>query len=399
MSFDSWRTNRTVWSRKFFVPLVLAAACDIGTASVPPLAEWSVSTEPVVVIGIDGRTGHELYRVLGAIRLTNGRIAITNSGSSQIRFYSPDGTYLGSAGGEGGGPEELRRIQSTARADGDTILVFTWEATLSAVSPSGRVVSKVRVDISPMQVPCRGVELGLTVIPTGAFLMQAEDTGNPGCPATPEGLHQRTALLALYDSAVGRLDTLAVLPGTERDGPRYAAFGRTLAVAISPNRIFAGETGGDSIAVFSVDGEQLATWRHPLEAVPLTEAARAYKPQPFRARDGRVVTPEPFTAMPQAYPRFARLLADRADNLWVMAYPVVDEPMGSWRMKSLPFPFVEQAGARWIVLDSTGHPAARVRTPPGLYPLEIGFDYVLGMALDELDVETVRLYRLLKGRE
>jgi hypothetical protein len=68
-------------------------------------------------------------------------------------------------------------------------------------------------------------------------------------------------------------------------------------------------------------------------------------------------------------------------------------------MKSLPFPFVEQAGARWIVLDSTGHPAARVRTPPGLYPLEIGFDYVLGMALDELDVETVRLYRLLKGRE
>jgi hypothetical protein len=57
-------------------------------------------------------------------------------------------------------------------------------------------------------------------------------------------------------------------------------------------------------------------------------------------------------------------------------------------------PVVEEGGARWIVLDMTGAAVATVRTPPDLWVLEIGADYVLGVAHDSLDVETVRLYRL-----
>jgi len=382
-------------SKVLFIALV-TAACDMGTSSVrEQLAEWSVMTEPDVVIGEEGRVGHELYRVLGAVRLHDGRIAITNAGSSQIRYYSSDGAYLGSAGGEGGGPDEFSRIQSTARADGDTILVFTWAATLSAVAPAGHVVKKVSLDISPMRVPCRLVELGLTLIPSGVFLIQAESMGNPGCPPQPGGLHQKTDLLALYDPAVGSLDTLGIFPSTDRDGPRYAAFGRALAVAASSKRIFAGETGGDTISVFSADGEYLATWHHPRAALPLSDAARSFMPQPRRMQDGTVATPEPFT-LPQTYPRFGRLLADLGGNLWVMAYPVLDEPEGSWRLKSVPFPFVERNGAHWTVLDSTGRAIAKAHMPPGLYPLEIGPDYVLGLALDELDVETVRLHSLFR---
>jgi hypothetical protein len=100
--------------------------------------------------------------------------------------------------------------------------------------------------------------------------------------------------------------------------------------------------------------------------------------------------------MPETYPRFGRLLADLAGNLWVMAYPVLDEPISSWRLKMASYHLVEDGGARWTVLDAAGEPVATVRTPASVYPLEIGEDYVLGIALDELDVETVWLHRLTK---
>jgi len=204
-----------------------------------------------------------------------------------------------------------------------------------------------------------------------------------------------TDLLGRYDPAAGRLDTLGIFPSTDRNGSRYGAFGRMLAVTASADRIFAGETGGDTITVFSSDGEYIATWRHPLPAVPLSAAARSYVPEPRRLDDGTVIDPGPYT-MPETYPRFGRLLADLSGKLWVMAYPMLDSPISSWRLKSASYYTVEEGGARWTVLDRRGRVVAQVRTPPRLYPLEIGEDYVLGLARDELDVETVRLHRLMK---
>jgi hypothetical protein len=328
--------------------------------------------------------------------LSDGRIAVVNSGTSEIRYFSPDGDYLGAAGGEGRGPTEFPRISSAARIAGDTILVQTWDPAIAVVTPEMEVVRKTTLDVSPMRIPCRIAESGIALAPSGAFVVQSEDNlGNPGCPPNPGGVRQNTDLLARYDPAEGTLDTLGIFPSTDRDGPRYGAFGRMLAVAASQDRIFAGETGGDTITVFSAAGEYMDTWRHPIEPSPLSDAARSYVPQPRRLDDGRVVTPEPYT-MPETYPRFGRLLADLAGNLWVMAYPVLDEPISSWRLKMASYHLVEDGGARWTVLDAAGEPVATVRTPASVYPLEIGEDYVLGIALDELDVETVWLHRLTK---
>jgi hypothetical protein len=60
--------------------------------------------------------------------------------------------------------------------------------------------------------------------------------------------------------------------------------------------------------------------------------------------------------------------------------------MGGW--------VVDSEGAEWIVLDHQGQTVARVQTPPGVMVLEIGSDYIVGLSRDELDVESVSLYRL-----
>ncbi|HEX6912158.1 MAG TPA: hypothetical protein VF142_17275, partial [Longimicrobium sp.] len=79
-------------------------------------------------------------------------------------------------------------------------------------------------------------------------------------------------------------------------------------------------------------------------------------------------------------PAFDQLVADAAGNLWVRDYRVDPD-----------------APSRWSVFDPGGRWLGQVEMPAGVTVLQIGADWVLGRARDELEVESVRLYRLQKG--
>src|SRR5690606_4738638 len=65
----------------------------------------ALEAEPRVVIGTaTGAPEYQLYRVFGATRLRDGRIALVNQGSQELRFYDADGRFLHAAGSEGEGP-------------------------------------------------------------------------------------------------------------------------------------------------------------------------------------------------------------------------------------------------------------------------------------------------------
>ena len=51
----------------------------------------------------------------------------------------------------------------------------------------------------------------------------------------------------------------------------------------------------------------------------------------------------------------------------------------------------------WMVFDPEGEAQGVVWTPPGLEVESIGEDFILGVWLDEFDVEYIRLYRLNRG--
>jgi hypothetical protein len=375
--------------------LSLSVSCTGETApELDGTRSWTYSAEPSLVIGDDEtREGHQLYSVVGATRLSDGRIAIANGGTSEIRFFSTDGEFLGSAGRDGRGPEEFRLVRTIAPAHGDTIAVLTGDPAIAFVSPQQRVIRKRRLDVSHIRgFHCRIAGTGSFIVTSdGSLVVQAEDNrGIAGCPPMAEGRSRNTDLVFRVDSA-GVRDTVAILPGTEREGPSYAAFGRMLAVAATDDRIYIGDTGADSIIVFSSAGIRIATWHIPLEAQPISPRVRDYQPEPFESRDGTMITPEPLE-VDTHYPVFGRLLVDRVGHLWVMAYPLFDQPVSSSHLKSTVSPLVDANGAEWIVLDPEGVYVASVRTPPGLYVLEAGSDYVLGLARDERDVETVHLH-------
>ena len=51
---------------------------------------------------------------------------------------------------------------------------------------------------------------------------------------------------------------------------------------------------------------------------------------------------------------------------------------------------------RWRVFDSAGVWLGDVTVPSGFYPYQIGDDWILGSETDELDVEYVVVYPLVK---
>jgi hypothetical protein len=83
--------------------------------------------------------------------------------------------------------------------------------------------------------------------------------------------------------------------------------------------------------------------------------------------------------LPATKPAYTRILVDAQDNVWVAEYPE-DEGDRSW----------------WNVFDPEGHWLGTVGTPYGGYIYQIGEDFPLGLWVDELDVEQVRLYRVIR---
>jgi hypothetical protein len=84
--------------------------------------------------------------------------------------------------------------------------------------------------------------------------------------------------------------------------------------------------------------------------------------------------------MPRAelIPPYSRIMTDSAGNLWVEDY---ENPL--------------VAPGRWTVYAEDGGILARIVLPERFRPFDIGDDWILGRELDDLDVEHLRVYRIV----
>jgi hypothetical protein len=384
--------------------LLLTACIAPDQAATTDIARWSVDPQPLVLIGGNSPLpGHELFEVVGATRLSDGRIVIANSGSSEIRIFAPDGTLLTTAGGRGSGPGELRSMWGMARLDGDTLLVSSLSPGLTRYTGDGQFIQQRPIPYERVVVPCMSFESGIGLLPDGSLLLiyetmrlVREGTDESRCPVVPtDGLFRGDGLVARFDLASHALDTLAVLPGTERDGGNWRPYGRELLAAGGSNHIVVGESGSDSLLVFAPDGPALGVLPVPFDRRVVPDSAKTQTEEVVRTRSGRTLRWD--LHYPDLYPYFARLLVDEDDLVWVMAYPVSTRAISSYVFFNQGVGWVPTGGAFWRVLDADGRVRAELTTPEGVFPLEIGHDYILSVQRDSLRVESVGLYRLRRS--
>jgi hypothetical protein len=345
---------------------------------------WTVAAEPTVAIGVlEGDERYQFSRVGSGVRLSDGRIVVANGGTHELRYYDASGAHLVSVGRQGEGPGEFQGLELITALPGDSLAAYDFNLRrISFFDSSGAFVRSVLLDFT------EGYPSPVGRFADGSWLSSRGFTFSPGDDGSD--VIRDTVPLMVFGADGALRDTAGVFPGVEvylqsEGGAAWASslpFGRTTEVAVSGSRFYAGHTERYEIARYTPEGAPELIIRLGRAAVPVggvdvdrLKAERLENANPtWRQRTERMFADMP---LPGTFPAFGDLMADPDGHLWVLDYPRPGED-----------------ARRWTVFSSEGRALGFVATPPGLRVLEIGRDHVLGVWLDDLDVEHVRLYRL-----
>lgn len=358
---------------------------------------WTVSEEPTLTIGrADGGGDYELYDVVGALRLGNGTVVVANAGTLELRFYDRFGAHLRSAGRRGGGPGEFQTLMRISRFVSDSILaVDVVGHSVSYFDSAGSFGRSVRLEPSA-EIPLPNAvgvfaDGGLLALP-GVYALGGE------LPVRSE--RDEEGLFVYRADGTTAFHVGSVL-GTERDiipvqrpnartsverWPRI--LGRKTAYAAAGSRFYVADNETYEIRVYSPEPLGLTLMiRKQHEHLTVMEsdvsfvrdsllATRSGPAQQMVSRSFEHRPPPP-TTMPAFAPD---IQVDTEQCLWVREFLRPGDPR-----------------VAWSVFSEDGVFLGMVETPSGLKLLDIGSDYILGLRLDEDDVEYLEIYDLVRG--
>lgn len=372
---------------------------------------WRVSETPQTAIGMSGGDqAYELFRPRAAFRLSDGRIVIGNTGTLQIRFYDDSGRHLMDVGRGGGGPGEFGRLDRVFRVAGDSVVVYDQtQRRITIFGPNGAHVRDISLDQRNRNFfPAIGARFsdGSYI---GSLRLRREND------ELPRGLVQDSILVLRFSVAGELLDTLGVFHNRVMDvqtrsignnsfrGPAEVAFSPRTVWTAANDKLLVGTSDHYDIRVFQQDGALAEIVRKNHAPVPVADADRRRLVQAWRdIWYDRLDNPEiqyvlhtlEESPLPDAFPAFdpqvlddqgrrigESLLIDSDGNLWVAEY----RPPGN----DLP---------RWSVFDADGRWLGELTLPERFTLTDAGSDYLLGVSRDELGVESVMLYGLIKPR-
>jgi hypothetical protein len=361
-----------------------------------PLPPWTLSEPPEATIGGEGRgAAHQLSTVVGAVRLSDGRIVVADGLSREARYFDVGGEALQTVGGQGEGPGELRFLYSIDLIPGDTVVLGGWPIGYRYwFDEDGVFVNR------PMLGPWFPGLLGRT-LDDGSLLLDSYPSGSHGNEVEtwvaqgeapyfrPVGVIERvTRDGTVHDTLIPFESREYFKRGVWRDDLAVHAmpFSPVTLVSWRERELHVANTGTAEVRTLSFDGEVRRVVRWSAEPSPVTAADRQTfrKAVMDRLRQPQRQTPsyERWLAevdFPEAKTVFDTLVADRIGNLWVKESVSADAPRN-----------------RWIVFGPDGIAVAEVDIPGGLRIVHADRSHVLGVAVDDLDVPTVRSYRIVR---
>lgn len=377
---------------------LLVGACADG-ASTPEVERWDSAGIEIVAHGalaprepleVSGQPhlwirGDERIppfdRLSEVVILGNGNIVVADAGTGRVHAFSAEGAYLWSAGRPGEGPGEFREISAVFVTGEDTILVADARlARTTVLSPAGEVVRDHGF------APEYGAPTGL--LASGALLyLDQERIGEPGV-----GVQPTLATWSAVDLAGAAGRTLVTTPGSEsyygqaegRNVIIRPPFMRHVYAAPVDDGFLVSLSDQPRVDVYGPDGDLLRSMRLPESEVlvRITDARSVREdllvnvPEDMHAIFRELLADMP---IPPTWPAIGGLVVDDEDRVWVQQYRSEDE-----------------AGQIWHVFTLDGAYLDEVSTPGRFAPRAIRGDLVVGFWRDELDVESIRVYRILR---
>lgn len=359
------------------------------------LPQWRLADAPSVTIGVlEGPPEQQLYRVAGAVRMRDGRIAVANAGSSEIRFFSPDGTFLRATGGQGDGPGEFRFMSQIVHTATDSLLVWdVMGSRLTVLSSDGAFVRTTPLD--PPDADSRAT-FGSAFADGSLLALVSSSAGRE--PPDNHGVLREERTLMRASSTGQPLDSLVTIQRAPTFVTKGSAEGSAMMVyltripfatsgswAVRGNTVLEGDGTTYEVRTRTHDGQLVEILRRAHRPAPVTdEIEAAYRTERVeRSEDpaARRKAEATFAAMPlpETIAAFDDLEVDAQGNLWVRRVPLPG---------SDTFEF--------DVFDASGTPIATAVLPGDVIVFEIGDGYLLGRVRDELDVEQVVVFPIEK---
>lgn len=336
-----------------------------------------------------GEPGHDLYRVGGAALLEDGRIALANTGTDELRFYDADGELLGASGGPGDGPGEFNNSWLLERLSGDTLLIGDrppWH--YEVFGPDGEWVRTIQPRPRFFNPPGGG-----GVLDGGALVLVEREL------APSRTFEPGPGRVLWYGPDATLRDTLAELEmlrtGTTTNENFYIStwFASRPVVEAGGEVFVRGRTDVPELDVFEVDGRPvLATilrWQagdRTVTSEVLDEAREATRAR-FAGDEGSAADERSAELVEMylhedrpvedRYPAFAGVRLGTDGAIWVSMYD----------------PVAQAASSEWVRFGPDGTMGCRLRLPDGSTVQEFGPDHLLLRRTNDLSVERIELHR------
>lgn len=220
---------------------------------------WRVAAGPRVDIGLaDGDPEYQFGRVVGALRLADGRVAVADGQANHVRYFDAGGRHLATAGRPGGGPGEFEGLMRLLRLPGDSLAAWDWSNRLSVFDPAGEFVRPVTLrsweGSTVPQVEGVFADGGLLVTPM--FDRVFRPTREPV---------RDTIVLVRYAADGSHGDVLGRFPGEESVVVTFSAggggafrdvvpFGRNTFRAVRDSLLYVADSERFEVSVYGPDG-------------------------------------------------------------------------------------------------------------------------------------------------
>lgn len=348
------------------------------------LPQWTVSRDPVVVLGRDSiDSTSRFYSVSGVRLLGLDRIAVAFDATKQVMVIDTTGHIIATHGRFGGGPGEFKHLQLIGSESGAPIVAYdaTQQRVTDLLIPSA-VVRVSGIPSSPLG----------TYLPAFKYSNQDLLVRRLGALPEPraEGVvrsEERVLRVRRDGNTVADFGGYAgedrVLRINEKGGltggePPYR---RMLLIAATGGLVAIASTGPFAFDIFSDSGSLLRRVRLDRPSVRVTTAMiERYRRRvvegitdAYGIREWTMLSND--DVFPKTLPAFDAMIYDTECVLWIR------ETVVEGVSKAL-----------WILIDESGHPIATVQMPAAFIPHDIQRDRIGGVCQDGERGEQVRVF-------
>ncbi len=374
---------------------IATVAAEPGSALAASVETWRLADTPMFTIGEpDGPTaiGSLMATLPGAGALfDNGSIAFVDFAGTEVAIHDSTGSRIAAVGRRGSGPGEFGVIGGVGVfASGDSLIVWEFTAGLpmpglrfSVFGSDGTYARTVRAD------PGRHVILGH--FDDGSLFASMSLPGS-GIPASDGDFARDPIFMGRFSAAGEDLGRFGPFLGNEyrisEGGARSNVIaGRGTVFGVGRERFYAGDNGRFEITAYDRDtGHPVRQFAREIEFVVVPDSAVASE----RAADAdrrQQLASQQRASLPalgerparETYSAFTRIIEAPNETVWVAHS---SDPGSELNI--------------WSVFNGEGELIAEAHIPRDLTILSTGSDRVFVASADELDVDYVHVFEIVR---